>query len=245
MNTLRYAGRYCFIVLIVSMLTSCSTRATWDGLLNVFDGDEGNGNLSNNEIVLGLKEALARGSSTAISTLGRTDGYFRNRKVKIRMPEKLEKVEDILRGLNQDEIVDEFILSMNRAAEQAVPEVTDIFSTAIREMSFADAKSILQGPDDAATRYFRRTSGEQLSDRMLPIVARSTSQTGVTARYKQMVDKLGFAANLVDLKSLDLDRYVTDRAMDGLFTVLAEQERLIRRDPAARTTEILRKVFGR
>lgn len=244
MNILRYVTSCCFTVFIVSMLTSCSANTAWGDLLNVFGEDQAGRNQDNNEIVLGLKEALASGSSTAISTLGRTDGFFRNRKVKIRMPEKLEKVEDILRKLNQDEIVDEFILAMNRAAEQAVPETGDILSTAIREMSFADAKAILQGPDDAATRYFRRTSGEKLSDRILPIVSRTTSATGVTARYKQMVEKLGFAANLVDTKSLDLDRYVTDGAIDGLFTILAEQERLIRHDPAARTTEILRKVFG-
>ncbi|HKK16647.1 MAG TPA: DUF4197 domain-containing protein, partial [Gammaproteobacteria bacterium] len=208
MKKFRYIGRFYFIVLITGLLPACSANAAWDDILNVFTAEKANGNLSSNEIVLGLKEALANGSHTAIGTLGRTDGYFRNRKVKIRMPDKLEKMEKLLDSVGQGEVADEFVLSMNRAAEEAVPEVADIFSSALREMSFSDARSILQGPDDAATQYFRRTSGERMADRMLPIVSHATGQTGVTARYKQMVGKLDFAANLVDTKSLDLDRYV-------------------------------------
>lgn len=230
---------------ISSILPACSVNAAWDDLLHIFSDDRENGGLTRHEMVSGLKEALANGSRTAINTLGRTDGFFRNREVKIHVPEKLEKVEKLLRNLNQDEVVDDFVLSMNRAAEQAVPEVANIFSEAIREMTFTDARSILQGPDDAATQYFRRTSGERMADRMLPIVSNATSRVGVTARYKKMVDKLDFAGSLVDTKSLDLDQYVTGKAMEGLFTILAEQERLIRHDPAARTTAILKKVFGR
>ncbi|HSR62881.1 MAG TPA: DUF4197 domain-containing protein, partial [Gammaproteobacteria bacterium] len=189
--------RFYMLFFTVCMMTSCSAGTAWNDLLNVFPGDRDSTDVEYNEIALGLKEALARGTGYAVTTLGRTDGFYRNGKVKIRMPDKLEKVEDVLRKLGHDEIVDEFILSMNRAAEQAVPGVADIFSTAIREMSFTDARSILNGPDDAATRYFRQTSGEKLADRILPVVTRSTSKAGVTARYKRMVDKLGFASGLV------------------------------------------------
>jgi hypothetical protein len=160
------------------------------------------------------------------------------------MPESLQKAEKALRKLGQDKSVDEFILSMNRAAEQAVPETTAIFSDSIRSMSFDDAKGILQGPDDAATEYFRRSSGTRLAEKILPIVKKSTSAVGITAKYKDLLDKMGPLTSLIDKKSLDLDQYITRKALDGLFKMLAAEEKLIRNDPAARTTELLKKVFG-
>jgi len=133
---------------------------------------------------------------------------------------------------------------MNRAAEQAVPEAAEIFGSAIRNMSIQNARGILNGPDDAATKYFRRTSGEQLVNRFLPIVGRATDRVGVTSNYKEMVDKLGFMSRFFDTESLDVDRYVTNRAIDGLFLMLAREEKLIRENSASRTTELLKKVFA-
>ena len=240
----RLASLFFYALVIVTGLQfTVEARADWDDILDFFTGDGGS-DLTDSEVIRGLKEALANGTSKAINQLGKEDGYLHNRKVKIPVPEKLEKAEDLLRNLKQDKLVDDFITSMNRAAEQAVPEATHIFSDALRQMTFADAREILNGPDDAATRYFRRTSSEQLIDKMLPVVSESTNRVGVTAKYKNLIDKLGFAASLVEPESLDLDRYVTRKAVDGLFTVIAEEERLIRRDPAARTTELLRKVFS-
>ena len=233
---------YC-VVIVTGLLYTIETRADWDDILDFITGDEGS-ELTNSEVVQGLKEALATGTGKAVRQLGREDGYLRNKKVRIPVPDKLEKAEDLLRNLKQDELVDEFITSMNRAAEQAVPEAAGIFSDALRQMTFADAREILNGPDDAATRYFKRTSNKQLVEKMLPIVRESTSRAGVTARYKNLIDKLGFAARLVEPETLDLDRYVTGKAIEGLFTVIAEEERLIRKDPAARTTELLRRVFS-
>jgi len=111
-------------------------------------------------------------------------------------------------------------------------------------MSIEDAKGILNGPDDAATKYFRRTSGEKLVNRFLPIVEKSTEKVGVTSNYKQMVDKLGFMSKFIDTDSLDVDRYITNKAIDGLFLMVAKEEKLIRENPAARTTELLKKVFS-
>jgi hypothetical protein len=142
---------------------------------------------------------------------------------------------------------------MNRAAEQAVPEVADLFGAAIRKMTLKDARGILQGGDHAATDYFRRVEGKQLAERIRPIVARATDRVGVTRRYKALVSgssggTLGTALSLLDRnggdKALDLDTYVTDQALDGLFRTLGKEEQAIRRDPAARTTALLKKVFG-
>ena len=160
------------------------------------------------------------------------------------MPDSLQTAEKALRKVGQDEIADEFILTMNRAAEQAVPKAATIFADAIRQMSFADAKMILNGPDDAATNYLRKTGGQQLEETMLPIVKQATDQVGVTAKYKELLDNLGFMSNLIDNDSLDIDRYVTNKATDGLFKILADEEKLIRQDPAARTSELLKRVFS-
>jgi hypothetical protein len=147
--------------------------------------------LTDSEIVNGLKEALSKGTRSAINNLGRHDGFFKNPRVKIPMPESLEKVEKTLRKFKQDKTADEFIMSMNRAAEQAVPEAASIFSDAIRSMSFSDAKGILQGPDDAATQYFRRTSKTRLTEKMLPIVKKSTNAVGITAKVQEHGGQVG------------------------------------------------------
>lgn len=119
----------------------------------------------------------------------------------------------------------------------------NIFELVINKMTFADAKAILEGPEDAATGYLRKTGGQQLAEKMYPVVKQATDRVGVTAKYKSLLDNLGFMSGLVDKDSLDIDRYVTNKAMDGLFTILADEEKMIRQDPAARTSEILQRVF--
>ncbi len=201
-------------------------------------------NLSNADIVSGLKEALIKGSQNAVSALGKENGFFANPKLKIPMPEKLQTVETALRKLKQDKIADEFVLSMNRAAEKAVPKAMSIFSSAIKTMSIEDAYGILHGPDNAATEYLKKTSGSQLHQQFLPIVRQATNNVGVTENYKALIDNLGMMSKLINIESLDLDKYVTDKAVSGLFNLVANEEKLIRADPSARTTDLLKKVFS-
>ena len=209
--------------------------------------------LSQDQVVSGLKEALAQGVQHAITNLGKADGFLKDGTVRIPMPENLRKVEKALRAVGQPQLADEFVTTMNRAAEQAVPEATSVLADAVRQMTVADAKNILASTNTAATDYFRRTSETNLYTRFLPIVKMATQQTGVTAAYKKMTDQvptgglggLGLlGGRSLSKESLDLDAYVTRKTMDGLFLKIAEQEKLIRENPAARTTELLQKVFG-
>lgn len=200
--------------------------------------------LSNSEIVAGLKEALAKGTTTAINQLGQTGGYLGNELVRIALPSQLQTVAKGLRGVGQGYLVDEFETTINRAAEEAVPFVADIFGNSIRQMSIADAQQILQGGDQAATDFFRRTASDQLAAKISPLVQQATAKAGVTSAYKRMVGQAGFFAQMLNLDADSLDQHVTQGALDGLFTVIGQQEASIRNNPAQRTTEILRDVFG-
>lgn len=200
--------------------------------------------LTQDQMVGGLKEALGKGVEQAITTLGREDGFLKDVSVKIPMPDALKKVESALRALRQDKLADEFVTTMNRAAEQAVPEAAAVLGDAVKQMTVADAKTILLGTNNAATQYFRRTSETNLYTRFLPIVKSATGKTGVTGAYKNMMGKASFAGSLLGQDALDVDAYVTRKALDGLFVKIAEQEKMIRENPVARTTDLLQKVFG-
>lgn len=215
------------------------------------------GALTEDQTAKALKEALAKGAERAVKQLGTNGGFLTNLSVKIPMPASLQKVDQTLRTLKQDALADAFVTTMNRAAEQAVPVAATVFGDAIRQMTVADAKAILTGPQDAATQYFRRTSTNALHAKFLPIVKQATDAAGVTAAYKAMLAKAGPTAGLVqgfgtafgknlglDAATLDVDAYVTGKAMDGLFKVVAEEEKRIRENPAARTTDLLKQVFG-
>jgi hypothetical protein len=200
--------------------------------------------LSQAEIAAGLKEALNVGVERAISLLGQDGGFLNDVAVRIPMPESLQTVERGLRAVGQDAVADDFVATMNHAAERAVPETTAILMETIKNMSLADARQILDGPDDAATRYFREQNQEQLSAAILPIVRDATEKTGVTSAYKQLIGGMGFLNQFGNQDSLDLDAYVTRKSLDGLFVKLADEERSIREDPVARSTDLLKKVFG-
>jgi len=203
-----------------------------------------NKGLSNETVVSGLKEALRIGSGNAVSLNGKVDGYFKNAAIKILMPEKLKPLEKGLRFAGQSRQVDEFVLSMNRAAEKAAPFAKDIFWGAIKRMTFTDATRILKGGDTAATDYFREATTEELATAFQPIVTQSMESIGVTRQYKVLAGRYN-ALPFVKSQAFDLDRYVVDKALEGLFYVLAEEERKIRTDPAARVTDLLRTVFGK
>ena len=200
--------------------------------------------LSTQEMTAGLKEALNTATEIAVNTLGQEGGFLDNPALKIPMPEELSWMEKGLRQVGQEDMADEFVTTMNRAAEQAVPVALDQFQGAIEEMSLEDAEGILNGPEDAATQYFREHSEAALRELFLPIVSEATASAGVTSTYQSIMKKLGSFSSLLQPKSLDVDEYVTDEALNGLFEIVAQEESRIREDPVARTTDLLKTVFG-
>ena len=233
------------------MLTAPAHANWWDTLLKKAQELQGKPvaeavgvALSDDEIVRGLKEALNKGAEQAIARLGKQGGFLDNLEVRIPMPEELQGVEKLLRTFRQDKYADEFVATLNHAAERAVPEAAALLKDSIGQMSLEDARAILKGPDDAATQYFRRTSEVRLKERFLPIVREATDQAGVTAAYKSLLLKAGPAASLLGEQTRDVDGYVTGKAMDGLFRMIALEEKAIRENPLERTSELLKKVFG-
>lgn len=199
--------------------------------------------LTNKETVGGLKEALTQGAGKAVATLGKTDGFLGNPKVKIPLPENLKKAEGLMRSLGMGKYADELEVSMNRAAEAAVPQAKALLVDSIRKMSVDDAKGILTGGDDAATQYFRRTTSAPLGERFKPIVQKAMAKVKLAQKYDQFAGK---AAKLGLIKEEDshLDNYVTAKALDGLYLMIAEEEKAIRKDPVGAAGSLAKKVFG-
>lgn len=205
----------------------------------------GGTNVSNSDLASGLREALLQGVRGAVRELGRENGFLANDRVRIPLPKNLQKTERALRAMGQGRRVDEFVAAMNHAAEEAVPVAADVFLDAARQMTFSDVRRIFfSGEDDAATEFFRRTSEARLRDEFRPIVEEYTGRLGVTQKYKAMMGRYGFLGRFVGQDASDLDGYITQKALDGLFVLMADEERRIRRDPVSRTTTILRRVFG-
>ena len=194
------------------------------------------------DLVMGLKEALSVGTKKAVEIVSQVDGYFAHEVIKIVIPEKMQKIASALATIGLQKQVDEFVLSMNRAAEKAAPLAVDIFVDAIKEMSFEDAKGILTGGDTAATEYFQEKTSEKIYEAFKPVITSSMEEIGVTKTYQTLMDKTS-ALPFIEKESLDLDHYVTTKALDGLFYMVGEEEKKIRTDPVARVTDILKKVF--
>jgi len=199
--------------------------------------------LSNQDAVAGLKAELEKGSQAAVASLGKTDGFLGNPSVKIPLPDSLTRAEALMRRVGMGKYADELVTSMNRAAEAAVPEARQLFVDSVRKMSVQDAKGILTGGDTAATEYFRRTTRDQLHGRFLPIVKKATAKVGVAQKYNEYAGR-GSELGLVKKDQANLDEYVTGKALDGLYLMVAEEEKKIRKDPVAAGTSIIRKVFG-
>jgi hypothetical protein len=211
-----------------------------DSAKKILGQEEG---LTENEIIQGLKEALEIGTSNAVGIVSKLNGYYQNPKIKIPLPEDVQKVEKILRATGFAQQVDEFELSMNRAAERAAPEAKSIFWDAIKQIKFEDARKILNGRDNEATLYFKDKTSDRLREVFKPITHQAMSEVGVTRSYQAIDDKVK-TIPFADQLSFDLDQYVTDKALSGLFFMLAAEEKKIRENPAARVTDLLKKVFG-
>jgi hypothetical protein len=192
----------------------------------------------------GIKEALAVGTERAVKSLSQPNGYFGNAAVKILMPSSIQKVAEVARMAGYQKQVDEFVLSMNRAAEAAAPQAARYFGDAIRDMTLEDVRGILTGGDTAATEFFRRKTHDKLYAAFKPVVSKKVNEVGATRAYKDMMGRYT-SVPMMGKQSLDLDDYVTNESLDGLFYMVGEEEKKIRTNPAARTTDLLKTVFGR
>ena len=200
--------------------------------------------LTQDQIAAGLKEALRIGTEHTTALTGKPDGYYRNPSIRIPMPDQLRAFEKGLRVFGFGPQVDEFVLSMNRAAEQAAPQTTEIFIGAIAHMTIADARQILSGPDTAATEYFKAKSSAQLTAAFRPHVERAMNQVGVTRQYKDLMQHFK-TITFPKTELVDLDQYVVGKGLEGLFLILGQEEQAIRTNPAARVTDLLKQVFGK
>jgi Protein of unknown function (DUF4197) len=199
--------------------------------------------ITQKDAVAGLRAALTQGAASAISKLGVADGFLGNPEVKIPLPGKLENARSTLQLLGLGSRADELTQTMNRAAEAAVPEARPLLVDAVKQMSVQDAKAILTGGDDAGTQYFRRVTSDKLTAKFLPIVKQSTDKLKVASQYNSLAGQAS-ALGLVDAKDATVESYVTAKALDGLFLMMAKEERAIRQDPVGQTSKLLQKVFG-
>ncbi|RNC72682.1 MAG: DUF4197 domain-containing protein [Desulfuromonadales bacterium] len=242
----RPAARIVIVVLALLAAGTLSHAGLFEDLIRQAAPLLQGSTLDDSTVVKGLKEALATGTERAVKEVAKPDGYFGNQLIKILLPDKVQNVADILGKVGFQGQVDEFVMSMNRAAEKAAPTAASYFGDAIRDMSVEDAKGILAGGDTAATQFFEKKTRTKLFDAFKPFVTKSMDQVGTARAYKEMIGKYEAVplASLAGTPSLDLDNYVTDKALDGLFKMVGEEEKKIRTNPAARTTDLLRTVFG-
>lgn len=199
--------------------------------------------ISNADAASGLRQALTDGSAAAVKLLGAENGYFANPKVKIPLPPSLQKIESGLRLMGMKKQADELVLSMNRAAEAAAPEARQLLVDAVKKMSVQDAKAILTGGDTAATEYFKRTTSTQLTQRFMPIVKKATDRVGLAQQYNNLAGQ-GAKLGLVKSEDASIENYVTRKALDGLYLMIAEQEKSFRQNPVGAASSIVKKVFG-
>lgn len=201
--------------------------------------------LDESTIISGLKEALSLGTAKAVKLVSMENGYWGNEAIKILLPEKVQVMAETLKKAGFGKEVDAFVLSMNRAAEKAAPKAKPIFVNAVKQITFQDAKNILNGGNTAATDYFKGKTSTKLAGAFKPVISSSMNKAGVTRSYKAMTNRYTSLLPISTAESFDLDNYVTMKALDGLFLMLGQEESKIRTNPKARTTEILRKVFGK
>ncbi|MFD1000389.1 DUF4197 domain-containing protein [Ohtaekwangia kribbensis] len=230
-----------FILLLSFALFSgmATAQISLDKLKKAVKGES----LSTEEVAAGLKEALTNGASKGSDLVSQVDGYFKNTEIKIPFPPEVQKVETKLRQMGMGDQVDKFVLALNRGAEDAAKEAKPIFVTAIKQMTIQDAWSILKGEDDSATQYLKRTTTSQLTEKFKPVIQKSLEKTNATKYYKDLVTTYN-KIPMVQKVNPNLDDYATEKAISGLFVMVAKEEKSIRDNPTARTTELLKKVFS-
>ena len=231
------------VVLVGLLVSVLPVKAGWmDDLLEIIEPAVPENTLETT--ISGLKEALSIGTANAVSYVSKTDGYFNNAAIKILMPEKIQTVADMLSQVGYKKQVDNFVGSMNLAAEKAAPQAESIFLDAVQQMSFDDAKGILDGGDTAATEYLQEKTSGKIYDAFKPLITQSLNDVGGTAYYNEMM-KTFTALPFAQAQTLDLNHYVSNKALAGLFFMIGEEEKKIRSDPGARVTDLLQKVFSK
>ena len=235
------------VLVSIGVLSACSAaQSPWDQIRNGINASRSasaNHGLSSDKITAGLKEALTVSTRNAVASTGRPNGFLKNEAIKILVPEKLQTDGNTMRMIGMGAQVDALEVGMNRAAEQATPAAKQIFIDAVTQMSFEDARKVLSGGDTAATDYFKDKSSDQLNEAFAPIVHQAMENVGVVRQYDQLM-RNPMAARFARAENFDLDDYVVGKTVDGLFYVMAEEEKKIRQDPMAQTTALLREVFG-
>jgi hypothetical protein len=230
---------FLFIIVVLGITTSATGQITFKKLKKALDGES----LSTEEVALGLKEALTNGVSKGSDLVSQIDGYFKNPEIKIPFPPEVKQVESRLRQIGLGGEVDKFVLTLNRGAEDAAKEAKPIFVEAVRQMTIQDAWSILKGEQDAATQYLKKSTSALLKEKFKPIIQNSLNKVNATKYYGDLVNSYN-RIPMVQKVNPDLDEYATDRAIEGLFVMIAKEEKNIRENPLARTSELLKKVFG-
>ncbi len=241
------AALFLAMILTAGMILPASAYSgdsPWEGLLKGLKEVLPSAGLSEDEIAKGLKEALEIGTRNAVNQVSALDGYFRNPKIRIPLPREVKRTEELMRQFGLGDQLDAFVLSMNRAAERAAPEASGIFLDAILQMNIDDARRILDGRKNEATLYFKGATEDRLTAAFMPVARDAMAEVGVTRLWQDIEGRMDGIPFLADSVRFDLDRYVTGKALDGLFFVLAKEEKKISEDPAARVTELLKKVFG-
>lgn len=234
--------RIVLVSFIATMLLGCTAQQVQqaqDALGGILQDDK----LSATQVAEGLKEALVKGTTTGTNTASKVDGYFKNPQLKIPFPPDVQKVETKLRQIGLGKQVDKFVLTLNRGAEEAAKSAKPIFVAAIRNMTIQDAWSILKGEDNAATNYLKKATTAELTGKFKPVIKRALDKTEATKYYGDVINtynKIPF----IDQVNPNLDDYATEKAIDGLFLLIQKEEKNIRENPLARTTELLKKVFG-
>lgn len=236
------AKAWIAVILICCACTTAQINQTIGDVNKTLGGDTSQP-LTTAEVADGLKEALIKGISTGSDLVSQLDGYFKNPEIKIPFPPEVKKVEDKLRQIGFGSEVDKFVMQLNRGAEDAAKEAKPIFITAIRSMTIQDAWAILRGENDAATQYLKRTTSDQLKSKFKPVIQSSLNKVNATKYYGDIVNRYN-QLPLVQKVNPNLDDYATDKAIEGLFLMIAKEEKNIRENPIARTTELLKKVFG-
>jgi hypothetical protein len=241
MNTIQKMSRLLFLLSV--FLVSCTSTQINQALGDLNKSMNGDKPLTTAEVAEGLKEALINGISSGSDQASQLDGYFKNPQIKIPFPPDVKRVEDRLRQIGLGGEVDKFIMTLNRGAEDAAKEAKPIFIAAIKQMTIQDAWGILKGEENAATEYLRRTTSSQLYEKFKPVIANSLNKVNATKYYSDLVNTYN-KIPMVEKVNPDLNDYATNKAMDGLFLLIAQEEKKIRQDPVARTSDLLKKVFG-